>query len=49
MLERIRREQIAVLPGAGRTRTLMALSTFKETARIPLDDTALQNLKKRRN
>ncbi len=47
-LEHIRREKISALPGVSRTRTLIALSTYKETARIPLDDSALQTLKKRR-
>jgi Lrp/AsnC family leucine-responsive transcriptional regulator len=47
-LERIRRDKITRLPGVSRTRTLIVLSTFKETARIPLDDSALQNLKQRR-
>lgn len=49
MLERIRREKIAGLPTVAATRTLIALSTFKETARIPLDDAALLNLKRRRS
>lgn len=47
-LERIRREKIIGLPQVRRTRTLIALTTFKESARIPLDDSALQTLKKRR-
>lgn len=47
-LERIRGAKIAGLPGVGRTRTLIALSTFKESARIPLDDGAIENLTKRR-
>jgi Lrp/AsnC family leucine-responsive transcriptional regulator len=47
-LERVRREKIAGLPWAGRTRTLIALSTFKETARIPLDAPAIQKPKQRR-
>jgi Lrp/AsnC family leucine-responsive transcriptional regulator len=48
MLDRIRREKIASLPQVRSTRTLIALATFKETARIPLDDAAIQNLKRRR-
>ncbi|MCU0559996.1 MAG: Lrp/AsnC family transcriptional regulator [Desulfobacterales bacterium] len=47
-LAQIRAAKIAGLPGVGRTRTLIALSTFKESARIPLDDGAVQNLTKRR-
>jgi len=47
-LERVRREKIAVLPQVRSTRTLIALHTYKETARIPLDDSAIQKLKKRR-
>jgi len=47
-LTRIRREKIASLPQVRSTRTLIALSTFKETARIPLDDAAIQNLKRGR-
>ena len=49
MLERVRREKIAALSKVARTRTLIALSTFKETSRIPLDDDALLNLKRRRS
>jgi len=48
MLDRIRREKIASLTQVRGTRTLIALSTFKETARIPLDTAAIQNLKRRR-
>ena len=48
MLDRIRREKIASLPQVRSTRTLIALATYKETARIPLDDAAIQNLKRRR-
>ena len=48
-LERIRREKIAGLSQVRSTRTLIALKTYKETARIPLDDSAIQKLKKRRN
>jgi len=48
MLDRIRREKIANLPQVRSTRTLIALSTFKETARIPLDTAAIQSLKRRR-
>ena len=47
-LERIRAAKIAGLAGVGRTRTLIALSTFKESARIPLDDGVIKNLTKRR-
>ena len=49
-LERIRREKIAALPQVRSTRTVIALSTFKESARIPLDEGALRkrNQKKRR-
>jgi Lrp/AsnC family leucine-responsive transcriptional regulator len=47
-LDRIRREKIAALPRVRATRTVIATSTFKETARIPLDDTTIQRLKKRR-
>jgi Lrp/AsnC family leucine-responsive transcriptional regulator len=43
-LERLRRERIARLPGVRGTRTLPALLTFKETARIPLDERALKGL-----
>jgi len=48
-LERIRREKIAALPQVRSTRTLIVLQTYKETARIPLDDSAIQKLKKRRS
>ena len=48
-LERIRREKIAALPHVRSTRTLIVLQTYKETARIPLDDSAIQKLKKRRS
>jgi Lrp/AsnC family leucine-responsive transcriptional regulator len=44
-LDRLRREKIAVLPQVRETRTLLALSTYKETGRIPLDDRALQGLR----
>jgi len=47
-LERLRREKIAALPQVRSTRTVIALHTYKETARIPLDDSAIQKLKKRR-
>jgi Lrp/AsnC family transcriptional regulator, leucine-responsive regulatory protein len=47
-LERVRREKIAALPQVRSTRTAIALHTYKETARIPLDDSAIQKLKKRR-
>ena len=47
-LERMRREKIAALPQVRSTRTVIALHTYKETARIPLDDSAIQKLKKRR-
>jgi Lrp/AsnC family leucine-responsive transcriptional regulator len=47
-LERVRREKIAALPQVRSTRTVIALHTYKETARIPLDDSAIQKLKKRR-
>jgi Lrp/AsnC family transcriptional regulator, leucine-responsive regulatory protein len=48
-LERIRREKIVALPQVRSTRTLIVLQTYKETARIPLDDSAIQKLKKRRS
>jgi Lrp/AsnC family leucine-responsive transcriptional regulator len=48
-LERIRREKIAALSQVRSTRTLIVLQTYKETARIPLDDSAIQKLKKRRS
>jgi Lrp/AsnC family leucine-responsive transcriptional regulator len=47
-LERIRREKIATLPQVRATRTLVVLKTYKETARIPLDDASVKRLKKRR-
>jgi len=47
-LERLRREKIIALPQVRSTRTVIALHTYKETARIPLDDAAIQKLKKRR-
>jgi len=47
-LERVRREKISALPQVGSTRTVIALHTYKETSRIPLDDSAMQKLKKRR-
>ena len=47
-LERVRREKIAALPQVRSTRTLVALHTYKESARIPLDDAAIQKLKKKR-
>ena len=47
-LERVRRERIIALPQVGSTRTMIALHSYKESARIPLDDSAIQNLKKRR-
>ncbi len=48
-LDRIRREEIAALPQVRSPRTLIVLSTFKETARIPLEDSAVRKLKKRRS
>jgi len=47
-LERIRREKIAALPSVRSTRTVIVLQTYKETARIPLDVSSIQKLKKRR-
>jgi Lrp/AsnC family leucine-responsive transcriptional regulator len=47
-LERVRREQIAVLPQVGSTRTLIALQTYKESARIPLDASAIQKPRKKK-
>ena len=47
-LERIRREKIATLPQVRATRTLVVLKTYKETARIPLEDPSVKRLKKRR-
>lgn len=47
-LERVRREKIIALPQVRSTRTVIALHTYKETARIPLDDSAIQKLIKRR-
>jgi Lrp/AsnC family leucine-responsive transcriptional regulator len=47
-LDRIRREKIAALPQVHSTRTVIVMNTYKETARIPLDDTAIRNLKRRR-
>jgi len=47
-LDRMRREKIAALPQVLSTRTVIVMKTYKETARIPLDDTAIQNLKRRR-
>ena len=47
-LERVRREKIAALPQVRSTRTTIALNTYKESARIPLDDSVIQKLKKRR-
>jgi Lrp/AsnC family leucine-responsive transcriptional regulator len=47
-LERVRREKIAALPQVRSTRTLVALHTYKESARIPLDDAAIQKLKKKK-
>jgi Lrp/AsnC family leucine-responsive transcriptional regulator len=47
-LGRLRRERIMALPHVRSTRTVIALHTYKETARIPLDDSAIQKLKKRR-
>jgi Lrp/AsnC family leucine-responsive transcriptional regulator len=44
-LERVRREKIIALPHVRSTRTAIALHTYKETARIPLDDSAIQKLK----
>ncbi|RMG60372.1 MAG: Lrp/AsnC family transcriptional regulator [Bacteroidetes bacterium] len=37
-LSRVLREQIQALPGVEATRTWVALETFKETMRLPLDD-----------
>jgi hypothetical protein len=48
VLERVRREKIAALPQVRSTRTTIALNTYKESARIPLDDSVIQKLKKRR-
>jgi Lrp/AsnC family leucine-responsive transcriptional regulator len=48
-LDRIRREKIAALPQVRATRTVIVLSTVKETARIPLDGGAVRKQKKRRN
>lgn len=48
-LEQVRRERIAAMPQVNSTRTVVALHTYKETARIPLDDSAIQKLKKRRS
>lgn len=47
-LEQVRREKIMALPQVRSTRTVIALQTYKETARFPLDDSAIQKLKKRR-
>ena len=47
-LERIRREKIAALPQVRSTRTMIVLQTYKETARIPLDDSSIQKIRKRR-
>jgi Lrp/AsnC family leucine-responsive transcriptional regulator len=47
-MERLRREKIIALPAVRSTRTVIVLDTYKETARIPLDDSAIQKLKKRR-
>jgi Lrp/AsnC family leucine-responsive transcriptional regulator len=47
-LDRIRRDKLAALPQVRSTRTLIVLSTYKETTRIPLDVDALQKMKKRR-
>jgi Lrp/AsnC family transcriptional regulator, leucine-responsive regulatory protein len=47
-LERVRREKIAALPQVGSTRTVIVLHTYKETARIPLDASAIQKLQKKR-
>jgi Lrp/AsnC family leucine-responsive transcriptional regulator len=48
-LEKVRREKIIALPQVRSTRTVIALHTYKETARIPLDDSALQKLTQRRS
>jgi Lrp/AsnC family leucine-responsive transcriptional regulator len=48
-LERIRCEKIASLPQVRSTRTLIVLKSYKETARIPLDDSSIQKRKKRRS
>ncbi|WP_419656945.1 transcriptional regulator, AsnC family [Desulfosarcina variabilis str. Montpellier] len=40
-LGRLVREQIAPLGGVVATRTAIVMNTFKETARIPIDDQAL--------
>jgi Lrp/AsnC family leucine-responsive transcriptional regulator len=37
-LDRLLREKIAILDGVVATRTAIALTTLKETARIPIDD-----------
>ena len=47
-LERVRREKIAALPQVESTRTVIVLHTYKETARIPLDASAIQKLQKKR-
>ena len=47
-LEQVRREKIMALPQVRSTRTVIALHTYKETARIPLDDSAIRKLTKRR-
>jgi Lrp/AsnC family transcriptional regulator, leucine-responsive regulatory protein len=47
-LDRLRRVRIAALPQVLSTRTVIVMNTYKETARIPLDDTEIQKLKRRR-
>jgi len=47
-LEQVRREKIMALPQVRSTRTVIALHTYKETARIPLDDSAIRKLTNRR-
>lgn len=46
-LDRIRRERLARLPQVRSVRTLVVLSTFKETARFPLDERMVKVSKKR--
>jgi Lrp/AsnC family leucine-responsive transcriptional regulator len=41
-LDRLRREKIAVLPQVRGTRSLIVLTSFKETGRIPLDEGVLK-------
>jgi Lrp/AsnC family leucine-responsive transcriptional regulator len=46
-LEKVRREKIAGLPQVRSTRTAIALQTYKESARIPLDDSGIQKRKQK--